>query len=693
MDQLLARYLDKALDFEEAGYIEEALALLEKLPEAFSEKEEQVRLEKAKLEFRNRMDWDALLDFITVYEKTGGEDLYNLILEAYFQENEIMLKDNYNNNIQYLGKYPHYRGKCGDEKPRLIPIWQDKKVLVYADMGSRYFQVFCRKTKKPIKRQEKVIMAVNELWMEDIQIIERNFCLSSQFLDMEMPIYLAFDEAYWGLFLQLYDLKGLLEKNRVVFLVGEQGVNEYFKESMVIFPSLVFCNDLHDRYQLALEQVKEKIETDNQENRKCMEEYYAASGDKIVERIQKGRPRILFYTSHFTTALQYHSRDCMQSAARLGCSVEMLKEPDGLHRIYERDIIQYLARFKPDIIFELDHFRFEYPMMPREIVCISWVQDPLPLVMSKETPLRLTDRDFIMSHYTTWRRFKEVGYPSGSLIDAPIPANNYIYKPYTLSIEESGKYSCDICFVCHACDVEGHIAGMLQKVPEGFKEAIHVLYKGYQDYVYESGELFYSEHEFREYIKGIVLSCYHFMLASEILNFISFDMYNNFNQLVFRQALADWILDAGFTNLKLWGHGWTAQEKYKGYAMGEAENGETLSKIYQASKIVIGNNVMTTSAARAWEAMLSGSFYLSNYIPEEEDAVDIRKLIEVGKDIVMFYNREDLIQKLHYYLENGEERKKMAECGRQAALGKMTYDALMKKVLEEVSVRLGGDLS
>ena len=122
--------------------------------------------------------------------------------------------------------------------------------------------------------------------------------------------------------------------------------------------------------------------------------------------------------------------------------------------------------------------------------------------------------------------------------------------------------------------------------------------------------------------------------------------------------------------------------------MGSAENGETLSKIYQASKIVVGNNIVTTAAARAWETMLSGGFYISNYIPEEEDAVDIRKIIEVGKDVVMFYNREDLIEKLHYYLEHDEERKKMAERGRKAALDKMTYDVLMKRVLEEVAKRL-----
>ena len=82
---------------------------------------------------------------------------------------------------------------------------------------------------------------------------------------------------------------------------------------------------------------------------------------------------------------------------------------------------------------------------------------------------------------------------------------------------------------------------------------------------------------------------------------------------------------------------------------------------------------------------------MSNYIPEEEDITDIRKIIDVGKDVVMFYNKEDLIEKLHYYLNHEEERKEMIARGRKAALEHMTYDMLMKRVLKEVAERLEGN--
>ena len=166
------------------------------------------------------------------------------------------------------------------------------------------------------------------------------------------------------------------------------------------------------------------------------------------------------------------------------------------------------------------------------------------------------------------------------------------------------------------------------------------------------------------------------------------DMYNWFNQSVVRQVLVDWILDAGFTNIKLWGDEWKLSRKYEKYAMGPAENGEILSKIYQASKIVIGNNFLGTSAARVWESMLSGGFYMSNYVPPYLDAEDIRKIVKIDEEVIMFYNKEDLLQKISYYLSHEEERQRMIEIGRKVALERMTFDSLMKRVLKEVPERL-----
>ena len=122
--------------------------------------------------------------------------------------------------------------------------------------------------------------------------------------------------------------------------------------------------------------------------------------------------------------------------------------------------------------------------------------------------------------------------------------------------------------------------------------------------------------------------------------------------------------------------------------MGPAENGETLSKIYQASKIVVGNNFHASASARAWESMMSGAFYMSNYIPPERDAVDIRMIMKEDEELVIFHGKEDFLNKVEYYLTHEEERIRMAEIGQKAALERMTYDILMKRVVEGLPERL-----
>ncbi len=247
MDKLLAQYLDKMLEFEEQGHIGEALALSGKLLETFPENETELLLEKAKLEFRNRMDKEALLDFITVHEKTKDEALYELILEAYYMPNKSALEENYQINLKRLKEYPHYR-EAEREEIVSLPIWKDDELIVYADSMNKCFTVNVRYVKEIAEEEDKAVMTVNEMWIEDIWRIEGSFCLSKPFLDMELPVYVVFDEKNWQLFLYLYDLKDLLKKNRIVFLVGKQGVYEYFREDMVIFPSIAYHNGFHDVY-------------------------------------------------------------------------------------------------------------------------------------------------------------------------------------------------------------------------------------------------------------------------------------------------------------------------------------------------------------------------------------------------------------------------------------------------------------
>ncbi|MGN0349348.1 MAG: glycosyltransferase [Roseburia sp.] len=680
-------YLEKAFEMEEKGHVDEAIALIEQALSAFPEEKAVILLEKAKMEFRNGSYKEALLDFIESYGYTGEEEVFQLILEAYYLPNQDDLKNTFERNLELLSDYPYYHNEYEGEERMVAPIWQDEQLIVCVNFASKQFATSERKGENYADLQaEEIVLLSNQLWMEDLTACEEKSRMKESFMDMNLPVYLVFDRIYWELFAQLYDIQTLLETKRVVFLVGIQSLQNWFSNMQTIFPTRIYCGSVNPLHGAVMTQIIDVSYEKMQQQMQEVEIYYRTCLGEIHGRIRKQTPRVMVCTCRFTTALQYHARDCMEAAKRLGCDVRYLIEEDGLHRIENRYIIDAIAQFKPDIVLTLDHFRYEYPRVPKEIVWLTWIQDPMPHIMDRSTPGRLTGRDIVLSHFTGWKKFDDIGYRD--VVAAPIPANAMIYKPYLLTEEEEERYSCDVCLVCHAADVDRHIAEQLEEIPDSLKESVCAIYKGYEAYVRETGELFYVEDEFALYIQGALEQHYQIMLPKEALEYLAEDMRLYFNQRVYRQVLVDWILEAGFRNIRLWGNGWSDIEKYVDYAMGAAQNGETLAKIYQASKIVIGNNVTTTSAARAWETMLSGGFYMSNYIPPEADITDIRKIVEVGKDVVMFHGREDLVEKLQYYLTHEEERQEMIKRGREAALKTMTYDVLMERAFAEAARRV-----
>jgi hypothetical protein len=338
---------------------------------------------------------------------------------------------------------------------------------------------------------------------------------------------------------------------------------------------------------------------------------------------------------------------------------------------------------KPDIIFTVDYFRPE-TLEINGLYHVCWIQDPLPHLLDAEKIAKLTSYDLSMSLMLNWNNLEDL-YKGENFMLGLVPANEDIYKLYEISPEEYKKYECAVCLVCHDSDYMGNLDRCFSNSDEKLAEASKKIALRYYSHVLKDKPLF-SEEAF-----------YHFCfpLAKQILKNLDELQVQKFSKYwaeqmlwlrapMYRNALVTWLLEAGVTNIKLWGDGWLNTE-FKQYAMGPAENGEKLAKILQCSKINLGNNSFFTSPGRVFETMLSGGFYLSNYIPEADDPYPISKVFIEDEELVFFRNKDDLIKKVKFYLENGEKRQRMTEIGRQACLEKMTYKALMRNMTEKLS--------
>lgn len=106
-----------------------------------------------------------------------------------------------------------------------------------------------------------------------------------------------------------------------------------------------------------------------------------------------------------------------------------------------------------------------------------------------------------------------------------------------------------------------------------------------------------------------------------------------------------------------------------------------IGKIYSQSKIVFNYSIKNDLNMRIFEALISGSLLITNKI--KNNGFD--ELFQVGKELIIFENFDDLIKKINYFLENEREREEIAYNGYQKALNFHTYDHRVKFILEKIS--------
>lgn len=124
--------------------------------------------------------------------------------------------------------------------------------------------------------------------------------------------------------------------------------------------------------------------------------------------------------------------------------------------------------------------------------------------------------------------------------------------------------------------------------------------------------------------------------------------------------------------------------KGQGWDNGFANDDEMI-EIFCKSRIVLGfatvgkNDDIYILKGRDFEVPLTGSMYITGYHE------DLKEYFELGKDIETYKSKEELLQKIRYYLENDLERERIAKCGYEKCLNNYTA----KKAYEKVFGYLG----
>ncbi|MDA9880674.1 glycosyltransferase [Candidatus Pelagibacter sp.] len=133
--------------------------------------------------------------------------------------------------------------------------------------------------------------------------------------------------------------------------------------------------------------------------------------------------------------------------------------------------------------------------------------------------------------------------------------------------------------------------------------------------------------------------------------------------------------------IKIFGFNWNRYKFFKTFYFGPAM-ADDYYKILNNTKIALGflnKEVGDTYTTRSLEIPAAGALLIA------EETEDHKKLFKENKEAVFFKNKNELLEKIKYYLLNNEKRKEIAKSGRnRMKQHDLTWKSNIKKIFFEL---------
>lgn len=164
------------------------------------------------------------------------------------------------------------------------------------------------------------------------------------------------------------------------------------------------------------------------------------------------------------------------------------------------------------------------------------------------------------------------------------------------------------------------------------------------------------------------------------------DARHNMGHLPANRSRVD-ILEAvarSGVNLAVWGRGWEKLEP--SYRVRAAHRGLTLlpaaavARAYRGAKVVLNVHhaqMREGPNMRTFEIPATGAFQLTDYKTRMDE------LFEVGTELAVYRNADDVVETLHRYLSDEPARRAMARAGKQRVERDHTYAVRMRQLIED----------
>jgi spore maturation protein CgeB len=132
-------------------------------------------------------------------------------------------------------------------------------------------------------------------------------------------------------------------------------------------------------------------------------------------------------------------------------------------------------------------------------------------------------------------------------------------------------------------------------------------------------------------------------------------------------------------DVALWGGpGWQLLQGPGFRYRGRADNRIDAPFIYSLSKInlnLTANQLVTALSIRIFDILACGGFLLT------DARADLKRLFNPGSDLVVFQTKTEMRSLVQHYIDNPEEREKIAQRGRRTVLARHTFAIRLEEML------------
>ena len=372
------------------------------------------------------------------------------------------------------------------------------------------------------------------------------------------------------------------------------------------------------------------------------------------------------------------ANDILDAFSRKGHIVEIDKThiTDKLNDINFAEA--FLRRIQNDNFDCVFSFNF-YPIISKVteavgIKYISWSFDSPCMTLYTEAIFNSCNYVFVFDRMDALK-LKNLGVQN--VYHMPLAVNTTKLNKLLSNSISNTNYQYDISFVGKTYNDSTNFYNQIKNIPDYYKGFFDGLIKAQMDiFGYDLASGIVTE-DFMEQIDFV-----NFNISDEVL-LNNADMFIQIFQKeitsIERPDILKMIADSGF----LVAHFAPPDEpkidniQYMGYI----DYNEKMPHVFRGSKINLNitlRSILSGIPLRCLDIMGAGGFLLSNYQPE------LAEFVIDGKEMIMYTGRQDLLDKVNYYLENEEERIEIAINGHKKIQQEFSYDIVLDRIWDIV---------